>query len=210
MIFLKRFVYFALSVGSAAVIFLLVAAIVVGVTFLPKESLGNDTKNPSDIGLPTEDASQNTVLLAVFWDGDTVLASKLTAYLNNGTVTAETLKISPQLTETLETNGVLPFLEECFAEFFEGRQKYIVFDGEIFAKITDIYGGLVYNESGMGDVLLTGGQVTSILTAENFSLACKQLGEKMLTKNRVDGFRLLANSTLNNLSYPDFFEKISP
>ncbi len=203
-----------MSVGLAFVIFLLAAAMVVGVTFL-RDGLSDDNgKGHPNADLsadtPTETADQSADLLVVFKDSDRVLASTLTVWLDRGKVAAEAVNLTDELIETLDTEGVFPFLGRCFAQTDQKRQKYIVFDGENFSKITDIYGGLVYNESGSGEVLLTGGQAVAVLTDESFPTFCKQLTEKLLGKNAVDGFRLVANTTLNNLSYPEFFEKMSP
>lgn len=206
---MKKFSAFVLSFGLASVCFLLAAAVVVGAALLRSEL---DTENKNAYHPPyssSQSKGKTAVLLAVFSDGGTVFASKIEASFTDGTVTAEALSLPDELVETLNTDGVFPFLGQCFAEFFDSRQKYIVFDGKILSKITDIYGGLVYN-NGVGEILLTGSQAVKALTKENFSAFCRQLGEKLLQKNATEGFRLLANTTLNNLSYPQFFEMQSP
>lgn len=198
----------------AFVIFLLAAAVVVGVTFLRDglsdgNAKGHPNAAPGD-DTPTKSTDQRADLLVVFKEDDRVLAATLTVWLDSGKVAAETVNLTDELITTLDAEGIFPFLGRCFAQTDQKRQKYIVFDGENFSKITDIYGGLVYNESGSGEVLLTGGQAVAVMTNESFPTFCKQLTQKLLGKNAVDGFRLVANTTLNNLSYPEFFEKMSP
>lgn len=194
---MKRFAIFAVATAAAFLLFLLVAAVAVGVSLWQKGDTA--TENRPEAAKPP---SQTVLLLAVLHESDRTFASLLR--LDPDSRTVEASVVTPP--ENGAEHGIYSLLGRLKAQLGQKTLKYTVFDGKKFAEIADSCGGLVYNESGTAPRLLTGGQAEQLLDPRIFSHFCRGIAEYFLKTNPKKGFSAVLNTSVNNLSYPEFYD----
>lgn len=184
---MRKFAMLAMVVECSFLLFLTVAAVIISASVA---SRGNESSLPSDVIL-ADDRTTEVTVLSILNCGEKQYAAKVTLPLPHGTVEAEPISVD-RLTE-IDTKG----------------QKYIIFDEKFFEEITDRYGGLVYNESGIGEVLLTGGQAVGRLGPISYCDFCEQIAQAALDRDISALFFYLADNTENNLSYPMLYDALN-
>ncbi len=184
---MRKFAMLAVVIECSFVLFLTVAAVII---LASAASRDNGSSLPSDV-ISADDRTTNVTVLSILNCGEKQYAAKITLPLPHGTVSAE------------------PISAERLTEIDTKRQKYIIFDEKIFEEITDRYGGLVYNESGIGEVLLTGGQAVGRLGPISFCDFCEQIAQAALDRDISSLFFYLADNTENNLNYPHFYDALN-
>lgn len=193
---MKKFAIFAVATAAAFLLFLLAAAVAVAV------SLSLKADSPDEIEPETlKQPSQTVLLLAVLHESDRTFASLLE--LDPDSKTAEASVVTPP--ENAAEHGVYSLVGTLKAQIDQKTVKYTVFDNEIFAEIADRCGGLVYNVNGTAPTLLTGGQAEQMLDPALFSRFCRDIAEYFLKNDVRKGFELIADTAVNDLSYPDFY-----
>ncbi len=199
---LKKFAVFAASVGGALVLFLTAAVISVTVSMYSESNHGSTISDTTD----SADAVQNGATVnvtAVYYNEEKLLAAEVEICLSEGSAKAELVN-----TEAFHKALGQAKLLEC-ANIDPKRQNFVILDEKIFSEIADRYGGLVYNESGVGEVLLTGHQANARLDGVSFSNFCEQIVENACRNDVRYLFSYLADNTVNNLSYPKFYNALN-
>ena len=194
---MKRFAVFAVATAAAFLLFLLAAAVAVGVSLWQKGDTADEDR-PEAADTP----SQTGALLAVLHENDRTFAALLQLDPDSGTAKASV--VTPP--ENGAEHGVYSLLGALKTKIGKKSVKYAVFDGKKFAEIADSCGGLVYNESGTAPRLLTGGQAERLLDPVLFSRFCRYLAEYFLKTDPKTGFSAILNTSVNNLSYPSFYD----
>lgn len=202
---MKKIYWFALSLGTAFLVFCAAAFLCLFLSTLDDEEKVNlqneivvDEKEPLSLKL-----------LIIFTDSEPIPAAKLTVTPKNGTYTAETVSLESvfdrSAAETIDSEGTYPFIGRCLKQAGSGVDGFILLDSRNFIKIADRCDGMVYNDVTGSEVLLTGGQALSLLDSHNFTNFCAQAAEYALNGGMYTLFSYLADNTINNLSYPALY-----
>lgn len=214
---MKRLVAFSLSFALSFIAFLIVAFAVLlfsgSFDTLFDNVFGNSgtqkqtqDKAPQSHS-PVVTKSAELLLILESDSEDYISIAKL--YRSNGeiSVSAEPISINQSEISLLhkEQGEGFAFIGAVLKSIGKEKIKFIKFSKESFAKITDRLQGVVYNKNNKL-VLLTGWQAVKEANDTTFPGFCEQLLRKALSENERQEFLALVNSTVNNLSYPAFYE----
>lgn len=225
---MKKIAAFSMAFAASFFIFIAVALAVLllsgALDSVLEGILGSDGQDNNDRrtegtaaeGTPEVSAEAESLLLIFEGDGEVFLSlAELQPAQKNAEV-AELLPLakdtenaestaSAELYEKLNSEGIFVFFNGVRQSLGKDTQYYIKFNAESFAKIADRTGGLVYNEDGR-EFLLTGSQAAGMMNGAYFAEACETLLENAMKKDAVQEFIFAANTTVNNLSYPAFYD----
>lgn len=202
---MKKLFYFTISISVTVIIFLMIALIVLGIGAF--RITHEKTSSPS---APKQSVATKSVDVAVILaDGDKCFVTGLSVD-RNGKMSFSTFDLQQTndpitLKAIIDSEGFYRLIGRLSSTSKANELKYIILDGKNFAKITDMYGGIVYNNNTNYTVLLTGEQARQVLTADNFTKICADILKKAYEKNFGEFFVYLCNNTENNLSYPEFY-----
>ena len=205
---MKKLFCFLISLCAAFVFFCSVAFLCLVLPNLPEKE--NDA---SEISPKTETTEPTCLKISVIYPkSDRLLMCDLLIIPASNEVKAKSVDLPENLSKNakgiLSQEGLYPFIGQCLASDGTLRRKYILIDRKNLVKIADISGGIVYNDKIQGEILLTGSQADDILDDSLFQEVCRQMAKSAVTGDFEEVFRLLADSTVNNLSYPEFYDAV--
>lgn len=205
---MKKLFWFLISLSAAFVFFCSVAFLCLILPNLSeKENIVPETPKKAETTEPT--CLQISV---IYPKSDRLLMCDLLIIPASSEVTAKSVDLPENLSKNpqslLSQEGLYPFIGQCLASDGTLRRKYILIDRKNLVNIADISGGIVYNDKIQGEILLTGSQADDILDNILFQEACRQMAKSAVTGDFEEVFRLLADSTVNNLSYPEFYDAV--
>ncbi len=204
---MKTVLRFALSLGIALAFFCSLAVLMLFVLSSNKKS--EIAENGSKAS--AADGENRRVCFTAVLLSDPVSACRVTLDLESNHATAEGIDLEKTLgqdSDTVRLEGLYPMLGRL-TENAPDLGRYIAVSEEIFAKITDRVGGIVYNKNGT-DILLTGIQAVSLAKNGEFAVLCRSLAEAAVSHGLYDCFKFVSNNSVNNLSYPkayNFFKR---
>ena len=197
---MKKLLMFVLSLGLAIALFLSVAAVSITLSL---HSRSNSSATESTSKINTVDSPENGLKLfnvAVILKTEEKVYAASVEFNLKGYTEAKKISISK------DAYGLSDAELMKSANIDIKSQKYIIFDQKIFVETTDRCGGLVYNESEKGEVLLTGAQCLERLDENSFCDFCEQLIKKVFKNNALSMFLFLADNTNHNITFPEMYE----
>lgn len=199
---MKMVLRFALSLGIALAFFCSLAVLILFILNSNKKSETSENASKASV---TNGTSRYVGFTAVLLS-DPISACRITLDLDSGLATAEDIDLKATLggdSTTSSVDGLYPMLGRL-TENAPDFERYIAVGEEIFAKITDRVGGIVYNKNGT-DILLTGMQAANLSKNGEFAVLCRSLAEAAMNYGLYDCFKFVANNSVNNLSYPNAY-----
>ena len=205
---MKKLFCFLISLSASFIFFCSVAFLCLILPNLPEKE-----NNVSEIPQKTQATEPICLQLSVIYPkSDRLLMCDLFIIPASNEVKAKSVDLPENLSKNaqgiLSQEGLYPFIGHCLASSGSLCRKYTLIDRKFLIKIADISGGIVYNDKLQGDILLPGSQTDDILDNSLFLEACRQIAERAVNGDFEEIFRLLAASTVNNLSYPEFYDAV--
>lgn len=208
---MKKIAAFSISLGVAFFIFIAAAVAVLFMSGTGKRIFGTQgNSQPKELETPknAEPVSLKSARLLLIYEGkEEVYMCVADVCPSKCEVTAEAISLltPSELYCSLKTQGIYVFTSRVLEEERSGIDNYIKFNSESFGKITDRFDGLVYNNENR-QILVTGTQAVEALNGTCFAEFAEQLIEKMLTRDACEEFLYIADATVNDLSYPKFYD----
>ncbi len=202
---MKKLFWFCVSLSGAFFLFCLIAFLCVFLSKYKENSQPPVAETPITAAVPSE----TLFLTVIFANDEKTLLCDLEITPKNDTVISNSAEINEKYVETTEdednTFELYPFIGRCLSVDGKKRNTFILTDNENFSKITDISGGIVYNDNLEGEQLLTGVQVLVRLDRRLFENVCHQIAERTFLTDNRKLFSYITENTVNNLSYPDIY-----
>lgn len=143
-----------------------------------------------------ENAEENE-LYATFLELDTA----------SGKCRSNVIDCDNELKMRFYSNGLYPFVDECFKKAGADPAAFIALNSETFVILADRLNNIIYHEQNRGKRLLTGEQANELLTPQNFASFSSLMAEKAMQKGLADELVFVSRICENNLSYPRLLEK---
>ena len=212
---MKKIIWFIISMLISTAILGFTAAVCLyfsGAFGFLTDSEDKNSINQAENIPESRNLASDTSILAIFSEGQRLETCIITVDFAAKKVDVSVPDIDGYNNENsayvLQNEGLYPFVSRCFAAAGQNVESFLLINSENFVKITDKCRGIVYTCSDIGTVLLTGSQAECLINSENFAYFCSQLTEYALAYNKNELFSYLANNTVNNLSYPKFYDLI--
>lgn len=204
---MKKTVLYTMLVGLAV---MLTSATVLSVPIFEIYGESGERK-PTDVTEKAYEKSNIISFTAVLTGNEEILACRVTACTETGTAVAESIDVAEVLQSEPEdyvtANGYYPLLGAVSRQGDGEKGRFIAVKRENFAKIADICQGIVYNKDGQ-EISLAGIQAAKSVNGDNFAEFCVSLTEAAMDIGVFYVFHFVADNTVNNLSYPAFYDAV--
>ncbi len=204
---MKKTVLYTMLVGLAVTL----SAVTVLSVPIFKIYCESGARKPTDVAEKVYEKSSIISFTAVLTGDEEILACRVTACTETGTAVAESIDVVEVLQSEPEDfvteNGLYPLLGAVSRQGDGEKGRFVAVKREKFAKIADICQGIVYNKEGH-EISLAGIQAAKSVNCDNFAEFCVSLTEAAMDIGVFYVFSFVADNTVNNLSYPAFYDAV--